>query len=532
MKKLITILILLIVGTAVLGYLYFSKLHRTKTGIDRALSVSTLNAAAVIEFSAEDKFFDLMREQELLNKLIGLENSDKLELIKNRLLSNTTAKSILNGNRIFLSFVNDDKTPQILISTQLQDNQEANALVAELQNTGILKPEQNHLYNFLTNDSSTYFAGLKEDVFFVSTSKSVILERLNLTNNNNDAFKDYIEQRQNISKQKLMRIYVNYAEVDEYVSNLIAGRLDGELAFLNKNDAFAEFSYNFSKDKLQLFGTTQPGKRSDYFHLFKHLNGVTFNINGILPSNTSSYKFFGIDQIEKFQANLAMLFKAQNIAQVQENVRKIISSKYNLDLSKIVNEQFNKEIITFQLTTGERLAALAFKNGDRLNQVMSEIGDYSDGEIGIFKDDQVLYALFGDAFKRFNRPHFTIKNNYLIVAPNASTVRDYINSYNAGKLLINDVGYAKFRNEFPGEANLIFYFDLNSSKTIARNNLKNKYYRNYVATDGWGNFAHFAYQMSGDNGKFNTNIVMDKVLPKSEQSLEIDIEKILEEIEL
>lgn len=532
MKKLLTLLILLIIGTAVMGYFYFSKIHQVKSGNDRALSVATLNAAMVVEFTAEENFFELMSEQSLLSNFLGTNAALELEAIKTKLSKSSTSLNKILGNKLFLSFVTDQKQNEYVVSTQLQKQSDLGNLVKELMEKGVLKNENNHLYTFHANDSLELFAGVKEDVFLVSPSKSVILERLNLVENTDKDFKDYIELRQSISKSKLMTIYLNLSKIDSYALNMMVGRLDGELAFLNKNNSFAEFSYNFSKDKLQLFGTTTMGKKSSYYDLFKNLNGVPFTINGLLPHNTSSYKFYGIDQTVKFQELLAKFFKEQNNSQLVEKTLKEISTKYNLDLRKLISENFNKELITFQLTTGERLGAIQFKNGDKMSQIMAELGEYSESNIGIFKDEQILYALFGDAFKRFNRPYFVIRNNTLIFAPNSSTLRDYLANYDAGKLLIKDTSYSKFRNEFPGDASLIFYFDLNASKTIVRNNLKSTYYRTFLANSGWGEFAHFAYQLTGDKGKFNSNILIDKKLPKSESASEINLKEILEEIDL
>lgn len=516
MKKLIILLTILFLGTIFMAYFYFSRINQVNSGIARALNIATHNTAFLFQFTADEKFIELMSEQSIISELIGPEKSKELIDLKNSLLQNNKVTEILTNKKFFVSKVISNNTNNILIITQLSDNKEAEAFVNYLSTDKKLQKLNNHLYLYEPNDSVKYYGTLIEDVFLLSVNKDIIAEKLTIDLTAPNLFKAYIEKRQEISKPKLISIYVNFGLIDKYLANFLKGKLDGELAFLNKSKAFADLNYTYSKDKFQLFGSTQPDPRNTYISFFSKYKPVPITINNVLPYNTASYKFFGVDNVAKFQADLDIFFKEQKVFNKVDEVLKKLTSNYNLDFKKIVSEQFNHEMISFQLGTGERLGAISFKDGDKLNQFFTEISEQVDGEINIFKEDNIPYNLFGDAFKRFTRPYFVIKDNNLIFTPNLSTLKNYLNDFNSGKVLTQNTDYSKFRNEFPHEANIVFFYNLQVGKTIIQRDLKPEVYKVFNQKNTWGNYLYWTYQMSGDNGIFNTNFLLNKKTPSIE----------------
>ncbi len=532
MKKLILLLTALFLGTICMAYIYFSRINSVNSGIAHALNISTHNASFVFEFTADQNFMELMSEQDILDELIGTTLLNELIGVKNVLLTNKSAKAALENKKILIGAVVDSIQNEVILLAQLDNQKTANKFIDDLINDGILKNGEKNIYTFQVNDSLQYYAGITDDVFLVAAKKNIIEERLKLQSTSSTPFKEYIESRQKVSKPKLISLYVNYNKIDSYLSNILKGKLDGELAFLNKSKAFAELNYNFSKDKLQLYGTTKPDPRNTFISLFSGLKPVSISINNILPANTAAYKIYGISDITKFQEKLDLFFKEQKMDNAVQTVYKNIQDKYYTDIKKVIAENFKNEIMTFQLSTGERLGAIAFKNGDKISQILLELGESQDNEIGIFKEDNIPYALFGDAFKRFNRPYFILKDNYLIFTPNASTLRNYIDNYTNGKLLTQDVAYSKFRNEFPSDASIVYFYNLQSGKELLRRDLKPSVYKQFNQENSWKDYSFFTYQMSGDNGIFITNLLLNKVAPKAKQITELELDSLKAEISL
>ncbi|RYY11857.1 MAG: hypothetical protein EOO04_34515, partial [Chitinophagaceae bacterium] len=300
MNKLYIFLGTLIMGTFVMAYVYFSRINQVNAGSARAISVATHNAAVVFEFTADKKFFDLMREQEITAELIGKGQSDALIQLKDYLYNDRTCREGLTGRKVMFGILADGDSTNLIIATQFADVSTASAVTQSLTDQGSLKPFKNGINTLLLNDSTQFYVAFKEDLLMISPEAHILRERLALDPDKPGKFHEYVDQRQQISKSKLLTGYFDFNTIKRLGSVFISGKLDGELNFLNSLNAFGELNYNFSKRKLQLYGTNIVQGEQNYIALFSQLNPVPITINNILPENTSSYKIFGIDDIKKF----------------------------------------------------------------------------------------------------------------------------------------------------------------------------------------------------------------------------------------
>jgi len=137
--------------------------------------------------------------------------------------------------------------------------------------------------------------------------------------------------------------------------------------------------------------------------------------------------------------------------------------------------------------------------------------DYND-EIKIFKSSDILYNFFGEPFKKFGRPYYTIIDNNLVFANNASTVQAFLTSYKNNRLLIQTPKYINALNQISTSSNIGYYISTNNSSDIFRNNILLPFYKHLRADSGLKNFDTFYYQMSADKNKFITNMLLNKYL--------------------
>ena len=106
----------------------------------------------------------------------------------------------------------------------------------------------------------------------------------------------------------------------------------------------------------------------------------------------------------------------------------------------------------------------------------------------IFKSAGILYNFFGEPFKKFTRPYYTIIDNYLIVANNASTVQSFLNDYKNNRLLLQNQAYLDALNQISTTANVSFYINTKNSGDIFRNNILLPYYKHLRADSGLKKF--------------------------------------------
>ncbi|RYZ26755.1 MAG: hypothetical protein EOP49_43060, partial [Sphingobacteriales bacterium] len=291
----------------------------------------------------------MMGDQGITNDILGAKRSAELLQVRNILFNNPDSRSALLGRKILLGILADADTTNLIISTQFWDASDADKVINSLSEEKILGMPVKELYTFRINDSLHYYAAFKEDLLMISPSAHILTERLALDPAKKNKFHTYVDQRQQISKNKLLTGYIDFNTLKRAGLTFLSGKMDGELAFLNNLDAFAEVNYNFSKTKLQLYGTTVVNGMQNYYRLFSELSPVPITINNVLPANTSSYKIFGIDDINKFKDLLAAHFKRAGLERSAKDLFNNIRQRYLIDLQNTVYSNFKNEMMTFQL---------------------------------------------------------------------------------------------------------------------------------------------------------------------------------------
>lgn len=96
------------------------------------------------------------------------------------------------------------------------------------------------------------------------------------------------------------------------------------------------------------------------------------------------------------------------------------------------------------------------------------------------------------------------------MANNASSIQVFLNSYENNALLTNDVDYQDFNNQLSSSATISFYVNHENSNDIFGRNLKQPYFKQYQSKTGFKSFDAFSFQLSGDKGKFLSNLLLYK----------------------
>jgi len=168
-------------------------------------------------------------------------------------------------------------------------------------------------------------------------------------------------------------------------------------------------------------------------------------------------------------------------------------------------------MVTFQLSGAEKIGAINLSNGDKLTQLLIDLSSDYNEEIKSLNEAGILYAYFGLPFENFKKPFYTIIDNYMIFTNNAATLQAFLNNYKNNKLLINTPDYINASNQLPGNANISFYIDHANAAGLLQRNIYLPYYKQLQSNEGLKKYNSFTYQLSGDGGKFQTNLLIDKL---------------------
>lgn len=512
MKKIYITLIILIGSTLAMSYLYFSNLNTKATANNLSINAATANGAIVFSFDNEKSFYEILNGQDLFDQILGKQKSNELRAIKENLAQLSNIYNEINGQKVYISLLaGQNNTIDFLISTQAKTTVDLQIAIKNMKNK--LKGK-GKLYQLQLNDSTACFLSVKDNLILISNTENAIYNGLKSKNTSNQNFVNYIKENSLYTKNSLANLFVDFNTVPSLLKNILTTNLSGELSVFDQQDAFATLNYNFSKDRILFTGTTEI-KKNNYYNLFSNITEQKIFIDAILPEKTANYTLFTIKNYVSWRKALDKL-RANEAAEIEQNITKI-QQGYGLDLNKIFTAYFKNQFVSFQLKSGEKIAALALTNGDKVHQLLLDLSTEYAEPIRIFKEDKIPYYFFGEPLKKFEKPFYVIMDNYLIMANNASSIQVFINEYQNNKLLINDENYIDLKNQLSPTATISFYVNNRNSNSIFGKNLKPTYYTHYHSKAGFNKFSSFIYQLSGENGKFLTNFLLTNSLEKPNQ---------------
>ncbi|MGM9479260.1 hypothetical protein ACS5PU_22755 [Pedobacter sp. GSP4] len=511
MKKIIIVTSALFLGVACMAYLYFSRLGTENDAKDLALQSATNNAALVFSFQNDKGFYSIMEGQNLIQQVLGKDKMNLLNQLKTSLIDDNNLNKYIKDQQVYISVLPDtNKTLNFLLTLQIQADNSIKKFYDQLKFEKGAVQNSKDIYSIKLNDSLAVFLGIQNQVLTVSTSLKLVKDAgIRLADN---PFTEFIKENNRQIKNVLAHVYINFNQAPLLLKNIIAGNINGEISLLSKQNSFAILNYNFSKEKILFNGNTQLKDPDNYLKLFENTAAQNTSIQNILPDNTANYVLYAYDDYNTWFKKLTVWQEKGKISDQAKTVVKNIKDEYRVDLNAVFSTYTKNQFIVFQLSTGEKLGAISLNNGEKVKQLLLDVGtDYSE-EIKLFKAADILYSYFGEPFKKFGRPYFTIIDNNLVVANNASTVQSFLNDYRHNRLLIQTPQYLDAMNQIANTANVSYYINTKNSADIFRNNIQLPFYKHLRADSGLKSFDTFCYQMIAEQDKFITNLLLNKYL--------------------
>jgi hypothetical protein len=516
MKGILITIGTLLVGMVVMAYLYFSNLNTKNSANDLSLNAVTTQSGLVFSFDNDKSFYEILSGQNIFQNLLGQTKTDQFKLLKEQLINLSETANLLDGQKIYIGFLpGKNAATDFLISTQFkQAIDQMSILNAIKKNKVKIKSIQN--INELTfSDSSQVYIGFKDLLVLISSAaepiQKIIAEQKPKTSN----FASYIKSNISLNKNTLANLYLDFNGLSPLLKNVLNTNINGELSMFNQQNNYATFSYNFSKEKLLFNGNTDINNVDSYYKLFDKLDGQKISINNIFPQKTANYTIYAISDYSIWYTGLTQLMANRKEEEKVASNEKSINQKYGLDLKQILPKYFKNQFATFQLSSGEKFGAIALSNGEKVSQLLLDLSAEYAPDIKIFREAGIAYAYFGEPFKKFEKPYYTVIDNYLVMANNASSIQVFLNSYRNNSLLINDVNYQNFNSQLSSASISIYVGNKNSNDIFGRN-LKQPYFKQYQSKSGLKDFEAFSYQLSGDKGKFLSNILLYKGMGNGE----------------
>lgn len=509
MKKIYFILATLVIALSGMSYLYFSALKKAGVQADLSLELLSKNAAMIFNFQNDKSVRNILDGQELLAKILGEEKSSSLRSLKNQ-LERLQSGSQFQGQNIYIGFYPGVKRSlEYMIGMQMRPEANDKVFAAQLKQAGITLSPYSSYQQLQTADDQTFYLLIQKRVVLIASAANVIDQLI--AQQQSDADKDFltfIQKNDRLAKNSLANLYINVKAMGPLMKAITPYFNRGELAVLSRQQAFARLSYNFSKEKVFFSGETKPLHPADYFGIFAAFRPEKIELDRILPASTANYTLYSFGEYKQFNKVLQQWFvNKKEDKNVSQKVA-AINERYRLNLNDVFLKFASSQAATFQLQNKQKLAAIKLNSGEKVEQLLLDISDDYDGEIRLMKEPDILYYYFGEPFKNFRKPYYQIINNYMIIGAFPSSIIDFRNSYQQNRLLSLEPGYTDVFRQLPSTSNILFYLNINRSQQNIISTIYPQYYTQIRSKNGLKAFDSFVYQLGGDQGTFQTNLLL------------------------
>ena len=514
MKTIIGITSALFIAVLSVAYLYFSNLNIKKRSNNQILSEIPSDASVIFQHQNDQSLYDIFKDYTIFDTIVGPQKKEDIHWLTNYLMSNVTLKTVMSGQKVFLSF-HPSKTDSVdfLWSMQLKEKlneEDIRKISVSDPSNQILTFQETEQDIFLiknkTRNRPFYFAIVK-GIVRGSFNKDLLFRSLDKNSEKIDPeFIKTINEGVRKDENALVNLFINYNR-QGFLQPFFRNNLSGNFEILQSFSGFSSLSLNYKNDDLIYNGLTNIlNKKNNYTRLFLNQTPVKNTIKTILPYNTSNALVYGLSSYTLFHDELSGLFKDRKELDTLNKQMGKITSETGVNPDRDLQKLWGNELSTIQLSTYENLAIIKVTNGTQMQFFLEPLSSTYSETIRKINFESLFYNYWGDPLKKYAKPFYMISDNLLILSNSPGTLQRYLKDYNSEKFLLKTESFRQFDQLVGDQSNISFILHFSNSASILKNLLKRNYAENF------GNDKHgikdlyaLSYQLASNKDHFFTN---------------------------
>ena len=357
----------------------------------------------------------------------------------------------------------------------------------------------------------------------------------------------YLDVEQKVQDGGLCKIYISYKNLDAYLA-MLTGIPNPDFGDIYRPLSYSGLQFKASDDMLSLKGYTGLNDSSEDSYLPALLNSGSHSITAqkVLSVRTAFYVNMGFDDPIKFINNVeSVLEKDREGYDAFKKNWNLIEKITKIDIRKNFLSWMDGEVAFAQHTPGsldrqsEFVAVIkmkdrkdAVKNLDFIEEsirkntpVKFKTIEYEGYGIHFLEMKGFFRLLFGKMFDKLNKPYYTIIDDYAVFSNSTATLLSMIEDYRLGQTLEKDSDFKRFMNDFNKKSTVFVYTNTRKYFPLARD---------LVSSSNWSSlqdnqnfvlcFPQTGFQLTGENGMFDTRWFAEFNVPKEEQVDDDDAE--------
>lgn len=359
---------------------------------------------------------------------------------------------------------------------------------------------------------------------------------------------DFIEIKKKTGYDDMFRLFVQYDYLDEYV-RYFSDEKNLWAKVLSETIAFSGFTLDLkSNNTIIANGSTNLDQSHTAYLKALQKSGVSRRAAAkIIPGRSAIYMSFGFEDFTELYSNFERLL--QEDAEVYTNYRKGFEETESL-LKINIREHFiswvGDEIGFVQIQPSQEKQtnniALLLKANDvevaknNLQLIVDQIRkrtpvkfkqiNYKEHQISFLAIKGFFKMFFGGAFKKLEKPYFTMIEDYVVFSNEPATLKNIIDNYVAKETLDLSEDYMRFDKKFRDKSSVFTYINTpvlyKSIYALADGKTKLQVQKN---KDFIICFPQLGFQLIPDDGLFKSKLVVEYQDPKivaSKEQFKID----------
>ncbi|MFD1255292.1 hypothetical protein ACFQ3S_00660 [Mucilaginibacter terrae] len=518
MKQLIIITLLLLAATVVITVKYFNNLNSPGKRTNKAIKNIPLSAVFVFEFSNDGSFSDMYAKSDLFTAITGKAKMDELQTLHHSLLNNTVLKTYFGDQNIFISIhpqPNDSIDYLITLPSKTQINQEAITQFKQSKTSVSVKNINiagKNGYEVTIDSLKRHFflAEKGKDIWMGSFSMPLLQKGLTYISDEKPSLV-WLPAQQGGT---LGNLYVSYTQLNPLLNQLYQTGNTDIWKLLKLMPATTALSLNYKSDALMFNGfTTLDKKVFSYMSLFTGMKPVKNDLKNIFPITTAFSNDYAVDNVKRFLSLISNWQKKTGLSKDAVKLFNQIKTETGVQIDKEFNNLVDNEFAVVTTRFQERLGIIKVKNGALLKPLFNNISTMLDEETGQFNYNQVPLFLLGDVMAPFRKPYYMILDNYLILANTPRELSNYKENYLNNAFLSKGDEYIEFNNLLAQQSNICFFVHFKNAGNVFKRALKPAYAKIYLQQPGFKSYYAAAYQLSGSDQEFYTNLCLKLNMP-------------------
>ena len=417
--------------------------------------------------------------------------------------------SIIHDNNLLSSIIG---SRSVLVSAHMVSTRDYDYLfIVDLQEASLISVLQNYLSSFSgegyslkkdqydgeplfivhsAEDNSSLYLIMKGPYLVGSYDRSLVVASIEASKGNSLLDDPSFLNNVTNSNDGLARVYINYPRLPAYLNVYLSGQNEYVRNFSNAlQTSRLDLYVDDEQIKIDGFTTVNDSIESYLKSLYVSGKGPT-DITQVASQRTAFYLGLSFNDFDEFFRNFENNLKkdVSEYNSYRENFKKV-EDFLKIDLQKNIIDWIGDEVAIMELPSvgsgvhNEAVLVLKAHNielaRDNLDYIEKMIRrrtpvkfktvEHRGYSINYLSMKGLFNILLGKFFARYDKPYYTIINNFVIFSNNPESVKGIVDDYLDKKTLARSEDFRKFRKEFKDELSVFVYVHAPALFNSARN---------------------------------------------------------------